>query len=227
MSGIYNHDITVITNKVHYITDTTLILSIAGCLFLLALLSFPYTSYASEVDYRELQEEPLDTAFRKLTTTGGIEWEDEEEMIVGGAPDIIKGMTWPLKSCKVGGLFNRSRSGGRRRHKGVDLLAPKGAPIYAALGGIVEVVSNGGRGFSGYGKVIIINHGDKLWTLYSHCSTMGVKVGQNVKQGDKIATVGRTGRATANHLHFEVRNSRGAALDPMKHLPKSGVILDK
>ena len=55
MSGIYNHDITVITNKVHYITDTTLILSIAGCLFLLALLSFPYTSYASEVDYRELQ----------------------------------------------------------------------------------------------------------------------------------------------------------------------------
>ena len=56
---------------------------------------------------------------------------------------------------------------------------------------------------------------------------MGVKVGQRVKQGDKIATVGRTGRATANHLHFEVRNSRGAALDPMKHLPKSGAILDK
>ena len=227
MSGIYSHDITVITHKVHNMIGTWLMFSIAGCLFLFALLSFPYISHASVIDYQELQEEPLDTAFRKLTTTGGIEWEDEEEMIVGGAPDIIKGMTWPLKSCKIGGLFNRSRSNGRRRHKGVDLLAPKGTPIYAALGGIVEVVSNGGRGFSGYGKVIIINHGDKLWTLYSHCSTMGVKVGQNVKQGDKIATVGRTGRATANHLHFEVRNSRGAALDPMKHLPKSGVILDK
>ena len=73
------------------------------------------------------------------------------------------------------------------------------------------------------GKVIVINHNGKLWTLYSHNSSNDVKVGQRVKQGDVIAKVGRTGRATANHLHFEVRNAKGTPLDPLKYLPKEGM----
>ena len=73
--------------------------------------------------------------------------------------------------------------------------------------------------------VIIINHANKLWTLYSHCSSMSVNVGQKVKQGEIIGEVGRTGRATANHVHFEVRNSRGVPLDPMKYLPKHGALM--
>ena len=84
---------------------------------------------------------------------------------------------------------------------GVDMSAPRGTPIYAVLDGIVEVVSNNGPGFRGYGRVIVINHGGRLWSLYSHNSANYVKVGQHVKQGDKIAAVGRTGRATGNHLH--------------------------
>ena len=68
----------------------------------------------------------------------------------------------------------------------------------------------------------MINHGGRLWSLYSHNSANYVKVGQHVKQGDKIAAVGRTGRATGNHLHFELRNAKGTPLDPMKYLPEEG-----
>jgi len=176
---------------------------------------------AKQVDYQELQEDPIETAYKKLTSTGGIDW-DEEEIISGGAPDFIKDMIWPLKICKIGGYFSRTGGHGRRRHLGLDLLAPGGAPIHAALDGIVEVVSNGGRGFRGFGNVIIINHDGKLWSLYSHCATMSVRIGQKVKKGEQIATVGRTGRATTNHLHFEIRNAKGTALDPMKYLPATG-----
>lgn len=183
---------------------------------LLLILTAAASAHAAGVDYKELQEEPLETAIRKLASPGDIEW-DKKEMVTGGAPGFIKNMKWPLRT----GFFSR---GVGRRHTGVDLTAPKGTPIYAALDGVVEVVSNGGAGFSGYGKVIVINHFGKLWTLYSHQSANLVKVGQHVKQGEKIGLVGRTGRATANHVHFEVRNARGTPLNPLKYLPKEGTL---
>jgi len=184
----------------------------------------PPSAQAAGVDYEELQEDPLDTAFRKLKSTGGLEW-DEQEIVAGPAPAIIKGMIWPLKNCKVGGLFNTNRGG--HRHTGVDLLAPQGSPIMAVLPGVVEIVSNGKSGFRGYGNVALINHNNQLWTLYSHCATLNVRVGQKEKQGEVIATVGHTGRATANHLHFEVRGSNGAPLNPLKYLPKNPFAYDK
>ncbi|MCD8232919.1 MAG: M23 family metallopeptidase [Cloacibacillus porcorum] len=190
----------------------------AGALLFLLSLAVPAPLFADGVDYQEFQEDPLETAIRKLASPGDIEW-DKEEMISGGAPDFIKDMKWPLKSC----TFSRGFSRKRRRHTGVDLLAPKGTPVLAVLDGVVEVVSNGGPGFRRYGKVIVINHNGKLLTLYSHNSSNDVKVGQRVKQGDVIAKVGRTGRATANHLHFEVRNAKGTPLDPLKYLPKEGM----
>ncbi|MCK9558447.1 MAG: M23 family metallopeptidase [Candidatus Cloacimonetes bacterium] len=196
------------------------------CFILLSILLTPYNLYAEEIDYQALQEDPLETAYRKLGSPGDIEW-DEEEMVSGGAPLLISDMKWPLKSGELSSLFSRTRSKSRRKHLGIDIVAPKSTPIHAVLDGIVEVVSNGGKGFRGYGRVIIINHSDQLWTLYSHCSTMNVKVGQRVKQGDVIATVGRTGRATTNHLHFEVRNAKGTALDPMKYLPEYGALPNK
>ncbi|MBR4401648.1 MAG: M23 family metallopeptidase [Synergistes sp.] len=180
--------------------------------FLILLLSS--LPLEAAVDYQELQEEPLETAIRKLASPGGIDW-DREEMLTGGAPDLIKDMKWPLSSCRLSRGFKRGA------HTGLDLLSPKGTPIYAVLDGVVEIVSDGGPGFRGYGKVILINHGGKLWTLYSHNTTNNVKVGQRVKQGEMIATVGMTGRATANHLHFEVRNAKGTPLDPLKYLPEN------
>lgn len=190
---------------------------------LFLVLFIPHKGFAKQIDYQSLQEDPLETAYRKLASPGGIEW-DEEEMVSGGAPAIISGVKWPLRSGEISSLFNRTRSKGKRKHLGIDIVAPKGTPIHASLDGIVEVVSNGGKGFRGYGRVIIINHSEQLWTLYSHCSAMNVKVGQRVRQGDVIATVGRTGRATTDHLHFEVRNAKGTALDPMKYLPKNGAL---
>ena len=212
------------TNKMHKNLDAISRRMVAALCLFSFLLGAPSGALAA-VDYQELQEEPLDTVFRKLAPSDNINWEDEEELVGGGAPSIAKDMIWPLQTGIVRGLFNRVRSRGRRRHLGVDLMAPKGTPIHAVLGGTVEVVSNGGRGFRGYGKVIIVNHNHKLWTLYSHCSSSKVRIGQTVKQGDVIAAVGRTGRATANHLHFEVRNGNGYPLNPMKYLPKDSPLV--
>ena len=67
------------------------------CLMLLMTLSSPNHLYANEIDYQSLQEDPLETAYRKLASPGDIEW-DEEEMVSGGAPTIISDMKWPLNS---------------------------------------------------------------------------------------------------------------------------------
>lgn len=193
------------------------------CLILFFNLLTPHNLYAEEIDYQALQEDPLETAHRKLASSGEIEW-DEEEMVSGGAPLIISDMKWPLKSGELSSFFSRTSANGRRKHLGIDIVAPKATPIYAVLDGIVEVVSDGGKGFRGYGRVVIINHSGELWTFYSHCASMNVKVGQRVKQGDAIATVGNSGRATTNHLHFEVRNAKGTPLDPIKYLPEYGAL---
>jgi len=201
----------------------------ACILIFLLFLSFiimsvlPGKSFAQSPDYQSFREDPIETAYRKLISHGEIQW-DEAEMTGGGAPSLIKGMKWPLRTGELAGLFSRSSTKKLRRHMGIDIVAPKGTPVYAVLNGVVEVASNGGSGFRGYGKVIIINHSNQLWTLYSHCSTMEVKVGQPVKQGQKIARVGRTGRATTNHLHFEVRNAKGIPIDPLRYIPKDGII---
>ena len=134
------------------------------CFIFLFMLLTPKYLFAKEIDYQSLQEDPLETAFRKLASPGDIEW-DEEEMVSDSAPLIISEMKWPLSSGELSSLFNRTKSKGRRKHLGIDIVAPKGTPIYAVLDGIVEVVSNGGKGFRGYGRVIIINHSDQLWTL--------------------------------------------------------------
>lgn len=88
-----------------------------------------------------------------------------------------------------------------RMHKGVDLLAPKGTPIRA--------MNNGTVAFSGvsrgYGKRVVIDHGEGLTSIYAHNTENVVAVGEKVQRGQIIAYVGRTGRASANHLHFEIR----------------------
>lgn len=172
---------------------------------------------SAEIDYKEFQESPLETAIRRLASPAGIAW-DREEMLSGGAPDIVQEIIWPLRTGYLGRGLKRSG----RRHDGVDMSAPRGTPIYAVLDGVVEVVSNNGPGFRGYGRVIVINHDGRMWSLYSHNAENYVKVGQRVKQGDRIASVGRSGRATGNHLHFELRNEKGTPLDPMRYLPEEG-----
>ena len=88
-----------------------------------------------------------------------------------------------------------------KRHTGIDYSAPHGTSIFATAGGTVEFA--GWRG--GYGKLVIIRHPNGYKTYYGHCSRLLVRKGAYVKQGQNIARVGRTGRATGPHVHYEVR----------------------
>lgn len=100
-------------------------------------------------------------------------------------------------------------------HGGIDLGAPKGTPVRAALPGIVYVVR---YSTSGYGYHVMIDHGGGFVTLYAHCSKILVTEGQKVDAGEIVAEVGSTGRSTGNHLHFEVRIS-GGKQNPRNYLP--------
>lgn len=96
-----------------------------------------------------------------------------------------------------------------RMHTGIDIGAGAGSPIRAAAAGIVTF-----RGtMSGYGNVILIDHGGGTSTLYAHCSSLIAREGQQVSLGQLIARVGSTGRATGPHLHFEVRRN-GEPVNP-------------
>ncbi|TDW63946.1 murein DD-endopeptidase MepM/ murein hydrolase activator NlpD [Novosphingobium sp. PhB55] len=92
-------------------------------------------------------------------------------------------------------------TGGAAFHAGLDFPGPMGSPIYAAAKGKVSFV--GQR--QGYGNCIEISHGNGLMTRYGHLSAFGVRVGQEVDGGTRIAAMGSTGRSTGSHLHFEVR----------------------
>lgn len=103
--------------------------------------------------------------------------------------------------------------GGRRAHKGVDLAAPTGTPIYATADGVVEKA----EWFSGYGLYVQLDHGAALETRYGHMSRLNVASGQRVRKGDVIGYVGSTGRSTGPHLHYEVRIA-GEAMNPIPYM---------
>lgn len=103
-------------------------------------------------------------------------------------------------------------------HSGTDIGAPGGTPILAAADGTVTIANAIDSWGGGYGYHIRINHNDTFDTLYAHCSSICVTVGQKVKQGEVIGYVGTTGNSTGNHLHFEVwqNGERTDALDFFK-----------
>jgi murein DD-endopeptidase MepM/ murein hydrolase activator NlpD len=112
-----------------------------------------------------------------------------------------------------------------RPHEGTDYAAPPGTPIKAAGHGRVQFA--GWKG--GYGRTVILKHGDNITTLYAHMSRLGkgIKTGTKVKQGDTIGHVGSSGMVTGPHLHYEFRvngsprNSRTVKLPDAKPVPKS------
>lgn len=101
-----------------------------------------------------------------------------------------------------------------RPHKGIDIGAKSGTPIYAVLEG--TVVYSGVQG--AYGNVVVLEHPDFVMTVYAHNEKNLVAVGDKVQKGQQIATVGSTGNATGSHLHFEYR-IKGKAINPRKVLP--------
>jgi murein DD-endopeptidase MepM/ murein hydrolase activator NlpD len=104
--------------------------------------------------------------------------------------------------------------GTQRFHSGIDIGADYGEPVRAADGGVVLTADWMG----GYGKVIIIDHGGGISTLYAHNSELVVGEGQRVYKGQVVARIGSTGYSTGPHLHFEVRQN-GSPVSPMGYLP--------
>jgi len=127
---------------------------------------------------------------------------------------------WPVDGRIIGpfGMRTDPFSGEGAFHKGVDLSAPMGTPVRVTADGIVEYadVENG------YGKLIIVDHGNGISTYYAHLSKYYVHVGQEVRLGDMIGAVGATGRVTAPHLHYEVRIG-GGPVNPYRYLAHASV----
>lgn len=117
----------------------------------------------------------------------------------------------PMGHIEVSSAYGASR--GSRRHAGVDLRNPAGTPFGAAADGVVIFA-----GYSGsYGNIIKVDHGGGLQTYYAHCNSMCVSAGDTVVKGQTLGTVGSTGNATGNVLHFEVRVN-GVAQNPMNYI---------
>ena len=107
--------------------------------------------------------------------------------------------------------------GGTARHLGQDFASKVGNPVYATGDGVVEKVD---FKYSGYGNEVVINHGFGYKSRYAHLSTVDVGVGQSLHRGDKIGEIGKSGKATGPHLHYEVLY-KGNQVNPMSYMDMS------
>jgi murein DD-endopeptidase MepM/ murein hydrolase activator NlpD len=117
-----------------------------------------------------------------------------------GGPAYDGFYLWPVN----GG----TKTQGIHGYNGIDIGAKAGTEIYAAASGVVLVARNNGGWNGGYGNYVVVQHNNGTQTLYAHATTVLVAPGDTVSQGQTIATVGRTGQSTGNHLHFEVRGAK-------------------
>ena len=104
--------------------------------------------------------------------------------------------------------------GGTARHTGQDFASKVGNPVYATGDGTVKKVD---FKYTGYGNEVVIDHGFGYETRYAHLNTIDVGVGQPVRRGDKIGEIGKSGKSTGPHLHYEVLY-KGTAINPMSFM---------
>jgi murein DD-endopeptidase MepM/ murein hydrolase activator NlpD len=132
--------------------------------------------------------------------------------LVLGVPDFEDppSFQWPIAGAVTSTFGRRSRSW----HRGIDIAAEPGAPIVAAAAGLVIASGFEAR----YGQMVKIEHDGGFVTVYAHNERNLVEVGQVVAAGQPVALAGRTGRATAEHVHFEIRHE-GRVYNPLYLLP--------
>jgi len=133
--------------------------------------------------------------------------------LVLGVPDFdgaAPAFAWPADGTVIS-TFGQRKSGW---HGGIDIKAPLGTPVQAAAAGVV--IASGVE--TGFGLVVKIEHRRGFMTVYAHNDVNLVEVGDRVDAGEMIALVGRTGRATTYHVHFEIRHD-GRAYNPLYLLP--------
>ncbi|MBD1808142.1 peptidoglycan DD-metalloendopeptidase family protein [Microcoleus sp. FACHB-SPT15] len=127
-------------------------------------------------------------------------------------PTQFNGFIWPAKGVLTSGYGRRWG----RMHKGIDIAASVGTPIFAAGPGVIV---SAGWNSGGYGNLVEIQHPDGSLTLYAHNNRILVRRGQEVAQGQQISEMGSTGRSTGPHLHFELHPNGRGAVNPMAYLP--------
>jgi murein DD-endopeptidase MepM/ murein hydrolase activator NlpD len=133
---------------------------------------------------------------------------------------IAQPSLWPVNGRLMGPFGQRDDpfSGEGEFHKGVDISAPAGTPVHATAEGVVTFSDWS----SGYGRLVIVDHGGGIETYYAHLSRFFAYAGQGVRRGEVLGAVGSTGRVTAPHLHYEVRIG-GAPVNPYRYLANAGV----
>jgi len=154
-----------------------------------------------------------------------VESNDEESFPPSSGEGVLSGFpAAPLKYTRISSHFNPTRvhpvTGEVRPHKGVDFAAPVGTPIYAPADGNILKAGLDSAGLNnGFGRMLIINHGNNLYTWYGHLDAWGegVSTGDNVKKGDLVAYSGNTGISSGPHLHYEIRigGVPGEAINPI------------
>jgi len=173
---------------------------------------------ASLIQVNRLQE-PRDL---RVGTTLRIPASRGEEVRVAARPSLAlpeppartgRGFDWPVAGTIVSTFGPKDRG---LRNDGLNIAAPRGAPVRAAEDGVVAYA---GDGLQGFGNLLLVRHADGWVTAYAHNEEMLVRRGDRVERGQMIARVGSTGSVTSPQLHFEVRRGR-QALDPTGVLPR-------
>lgn len=141
------------------------------------------------------------------------EKQEEQEKIETRTVNGIYLAVLPVTGGTISSRYGSNESIRNHTHKGLDIAASYGTPIKAVADG--KVILSGTE--SGYGNLIILDHGNSVTTYYGHCSKLLVQNGAEVKAGDIIAKVGSTGNSTGNHLHFEIRID-GSYVNPQKYI---------
>jgi murein DD-endopeptidase MepM/ murein hydrolase activator NlpD len=164
-----------------------------------------------------LRMPPPGTPVRRLAAPASARHTSSHVPASSGAPTVVERlrMAWPSSGTITSRFGWRIHPifGTREFHTGLDIATRWGSPVMAARTGIVRFAG----WMAGYGELIVLDHGTGLQTLYSHLSSVIVRAGQHVDQGQVIGRIGNTGWSTGPHLFFEVRQN-GVPRDPSPYL---------
>ena len=157
----------------------------------------------------EFVQEAESLAAQSAALAATIRGAQQQAGSTGSGQPSAAGFIWPCDGVVTSGFGMRWG----RMHEGIDIGCAYGAPNRAAAAGTVIYAG----WMSGYGNLVVVDHGNGLSTAYAHASSLAVSVGQSVAQGQTVSYVGSTGHSTGPHLHFEVRVN-GIAVDPLGYL---------
>ncbi len=144
----------------------------------------------------------------------------QRNIFVRGDVNVLP-TVWPVNGRLMDGFGHRSDplSGEGEMHKGVDISAPQGTQVKAAADGLVVFAGWNG----GYGRCVVVDHGNNYQTLYGHLSRIDAIIGQEIRQGETLGAVGTSGHSTGPHLHYEVHIG-STPVNPYRFLARAAAL---